>query len=195
MIIEMNQTHVDEVVAVHMKVLPDTFNVSIGPEYLKRLYQIVLEERESARGWVYSTEGHVQGFITVCLDMKRIDSLIRRKIGFRFLLNILFQVCRDVHNLVELYERRALSRLLTRNYGELYPSILTMGITSACRGKGIGRTLLGTSEVFYREKHVPKYYVDTIARNHRAVRFYEHNGFSKIGEFKGNVILEKVVNP
>lgn len=81
---------------------------------------------------------------------------------------------------------------LFADYADSMQHVATMGtwILSDFRGHGIGRRLAEESFRFAQRKRYKKVVIQVLANNRRAIRFYSHLGFERIGTAREQVKLD-----
>lgn len=60
-------------------------------------------------------------------------------------------------------------------------TLLSLAVSKEHRGHGIGQELLEHAEEYYRQKQIKSYYLSVLSKNKKAIKFYEKNGFVKVG--------------
>jgi GNAT superfamily N-acetyltransferase len=190
----MDLSDIAPAVALHRRVLGNTFNAEVGNEYLSALYKILINDVANSAGWVVTAEDTaVIGFLTATLNLYSLEGLIKNKMGIINKGRIVRHILLHPTRLACLFGHIRLSRHLLQMHPHQYPTILTIGIDQDIQKQGLGRKLIETCDAYFSANRVKRYFVDTEVLNQNAIVFYIKCGFTKIDLFGGNVIFEKGV--
>lgn len=174
-IVNLEERHIEEVVAIHMEALRGDFLPSLGVGFMKALYRGLIASPQTI-GYVVLEERKVVGFITGSADSDQLFKgiLLREFIPFVFHVG-----------------KRALTRPviipdIVRTL--LYPSLveledctaelISIALAPAYRGRGMGKELVARLETDFLKRGVVRYKVTINKSNEDGNRFYRHLGFS-----------------
>ncbi|MFH1456496.1 MAG: GNAT family N-acetyltransferase [Patescibacteria group bacterium] len=189
MIIPLTEEYIDRVVILHKKVLGHTLNSKIGSWFLKKLYYQTLNNKKNGFGFVYIENKQILGFISFCIDQKKLSRQIKQNISFYEKIKILTFLITHPNLLNKFIKNILFENFLTTNFQKPYSTILTIGVHPNTQGKGIGKQLIIKCQEVLKNNNVNTLYVDTEITNKNAIKFYKKIGFKEIKEKLGNVIL------
>ncbi|MFH1457245.1 MAG: GNAT family N-acetyltransferase [Patescibacteria group bacterium] len=190
MIIPLTENKIQEVVALHQKVLGHTLNSRIGSWFLKKLYMQTIKAENNGFGFIYMENNKVLGFISFCIDQEKLSNKIKQSISFKNKLK-LFSFLIFHPNLINKFIKNIFfGNFIKNNFKKPYTIILTIGVHSNTRGKGIGKKLINKCQEVLKNKNINTIYVDTEITNKIAIKFYQKIGFQIIKKKFNNVILK-----
>lgn len=194
MITLMLPNHIPEVVELHLSVLGYTLNAKLGLRHLNHLYRVILQEQQNGLVLVsLDNNGRVDGFISACRDLQKIEVAINKSFAFLnycIITGYFFHHPGDLRKLVSHY---LFSRHLRLKYPSPFASILTLGVDPYKQRSGIGRLLICELVRYFAGSSVRTLYVDTLVTNYKAIHFYEKQDFNPLETVWGNLILAKKI--
>lgn len=170
----MRSSDVAGVADLHIASLPGDFLASLGPEFLRTLYQglITLPTTVSL---IAIEDLSLAGFIVGALDTRRMFTQLLRRQGPRLSLHVLRRV--PYRPWLWLQALEALTYPRKRRSGLPDAELVVLVVRAASRSRGIGRTLVARLNDELRPRGVTAYRVTTAADNADADAFYRGLGF------------------
>lgn len=189
MIVPLTEEHLTATIALHRQVLGDTLNASVGTWFLTKLYQQLLKYQPNSFCFVYLQDKQVLGFISGCSDYTTLNTQMMASLSLTDKLHLgVFFICHPWKITALLHQLR-FGNYLKRILPQPNSYILTLGVAAHTQGQGIGRQLMNYVKNTLLTAHQPSLYLDTKTTNTQALRFYQKNGFTVIGEQYGNTLL------
>lgn len=181
-IIEILEYHINQIVEIHIKAFPGFFLSELGIEVLRVFYKSLLQDKTTIFYGVKNEEGLV-GFFVASIESKGLYTRLFLKNISRFILPLLFSFSKNLGLLKRMMTSASSSSKL--EVSTIYPaSLLSICVSPAHAGKGIGKVLLSTleKELQFRKRH--GYYLTTDAINNNATnQFYLNSGFRLYGSY------------
>ncbi len=189
-IVPYQPVHGREVARLHRLALPLGFLSHLGDRFLAELYRAIGQAPGSGVWVALDEEGTVMGFVSGTADVKRCYKEVIWGDWFRlgtFLLPNLWSLRtwrRLVETLVYPFQSSAQEKTTDEALG-LRGELLSIAVSEAARGQGIGRKLLKTLEsALNRWGYEGEYRVVTYAADPRSNSFYLALGYHLAGEFQ-----------
>jgi ribosomal protein S18 acetylase RimI-like enzyme len=192
MISEAKQKHLNSLVKLHRKVLPNTSSSRFGYDFVRRLYTQLLSDKNS-KVWVYATNGNIVGFLSITSKMKYTTKLIMSGLTASNYIKILLKLLSSPLEIPVFLKRLYFDDQILKSLGN-YPNILTVGVLPQYQGTGIGTKFINIVDQYFKKKGLKQYFVDTEQKNINAINFYKRNNFILVRSFSNNVLLKKVIN-
>lgn len=179
------QTDVSAIVAIHQSAFKDFFLTSLGSRFLTTYYSCFIKSGETV-ALCAEEDGSLLGFSAATSVSKRFNSRLIKTNAMRFsvlAVKMLFTNPAALVRLVKNFTKTSDEVDDTEDYGELF----SIGVSSNCQGKGIGKKLLTTTESMMcktqrggvkRLSLTTDYY-----NNDSAIGFYKSCGYKVLYEF------------
>jgi len=181
-IVEILEYHINQVIEIHIAAFPGFFLSELGNDVLRVFYKSLLQDKTTIFYGV-KNEGELVGFFVASLEPKGLYTRLFLKNISRFILPLFFSFLKNLN----LLKRMIISVMSSnkRNDSPLYPtSLLSICVSPAYAGKGIGKILLTTLENELRLRKRHGYYLTTDANNNNATnQFYLNFGFKLYGSY------------
>ena len=181
-IFEILEYHINQIVEIHIKAFPGFFLSELGNEVLRVFYKSLLQDKTTIFYGV-KNEGGLVGFFVASVESKGLYTRLFLKNISRFILPLLFSFSKNLSLLKRMMTSASSSSKL--EVSTIYPaSLLSICVSPAHAGKGIGKILLSTleKELQLRKRH--GYYLTTDAKNNNATnQFYLNSGFKLNGSY------------
>ncbi len=184
------ETDLKQVVSLHKKVLPHTFNSLIGLPFLTLLYQNILTDNHSQL-WVKKQNQTVIAFLSVTQDLHLLNKKVQAQSNLKSL--ILTHLLTHPHHSLNLLKKIVFSVFLKKNFPGQQAWILTLGVHPRFTRQGIAKSLLQQVISDYQKKKLKVISVDTETNNSVAIRFYRSLNFSSVKQSRNNLILQKTL--
>ena len=193
MIINMDKSHINDVVKIHIESFPDSFLTNLGAGVLKVIYQ---EFPESGFGYVFLDDDQVAGFLAGTFIPAR--NFYRRLVvmkPIKLFLLLVFSLIRSPHNFVPIVNRARslLKKKSSSNLGSsaseyeeilkndpMIAHVLTVAVSPNGRRRGIANKLWAFTIHELTEKGVTSIMSSVISDNDPPNRLYEKMGCKKI---------------
>lgn len=185
----MRENHVAAAARLHAEALPQTLNSKLGVGLLEFLYRCVASDPDG-RACVVEEEGRLAGLATATLDFERTRARIAQRMPWSLKLVCGAKIIAGIGGVSEYVSHARLERFF-KTVRRPYPTILTLAVAPAWRGRGVGAALLSELESFYRRSGCSCYFVDTLRDNAAARGFYEAAGFALISDFLRHRVYRK----
>lgn len=190
MILRAKFSDLNAISKLHCRVLEGTLNSKIGRDYVSRLYQKIIEDGESD-AWISKKGNEVVGFLSATGNVRRLNNqILNSTVLFTKVLSYLIRHPLDI---IDSFRRIMFSKYLKENYAGKRAWVLTLGVNTMYRKKGIGRKLIKQAIDRYTKLGANELFVDTDSGNQTATLFYQALGFQTIEKVFGNVILKKIL--
>ncbi len=181
-----------DVVVIHREGLGYTVNSRLGCAHLASLYQHMARDHDSYVG-VAMAAGKPTGIVSGTLHEDRLKSRILRSMGPAGLARLLLRLSVRP-GLVLQWLQSLIIALPVYDHGTEVGAVLTaLAVAPDAQGRGTGRQLVHALEGFFRANEVATYRLDTLATNHRALKFYHDLGFAEVARRAGSVVLVRTV--
>ena len=181
-IIENLEYHINQVVEIHIKAFPGFFLSELGNDVLRVFYKSLLQDKKTIFYGV-KNEGVLVGFFVVSLEPTGLYSRLFFKNISRFILPLFFSFSKNFSLLKRMITSASSSSKL--EVSTMYSaSLLSICVSPAHVGKGIGKILLTTLENELRLRKRNGYYLTTDAHNNYSTnQFYLNFGFNLYGSY------------
>jgi GNAT superfamily N-acetyltransferase len=181
-IIEILEYHINQVVEIHIKAFPGFFLSELGNDVLRVFYKSLLQDKKTIFYGV-KNEGALVGFFVVSLEPTGLYSRLFFKNISRFILPLFFSFSKNFSLLKRMMTSASSSSKL--EVSTMYSaSLLSICVSPAHVGKGIGKILLTTLENELRLRKRNGYYLTTDAYNNYSTnQFYLNFGFKLYGSY------------
>ena len=174
MIEEMNEKHVAQACQIHIEALPDSFLPMLGYDFLKVVYNSILEYNLGF-GFVCIKEGKVVGFILACKNTGKLFNDIIKKKWFALILPLLKKIMRSPSLLIRVYETIFYPK--KEKSEEIQSELLVIAVDKDYRRSKIGKDLVNYLNARFLQENIYKYSVSVYSTNMHANEFYKSNGF------------------
>lgn len=178
------------VAGLHRRLLYQTLSSRLGIPFLERLYGALFSD-PAARAWVAVSEGHYVAFASVTLDVAATHARARRAVPWREQLIVSLHILTRPRDLRDLLSHQLLLIYLRARFGRRVAAILTFGVSPDLWGTGLAARLIAEPHRFIADSGVRRSFVDALAHNNRAARFYEKCGYARVGAIAGNVVFRR----
>lgn len=177
MVVPATKKHSSSITKIHIKELPDDFLPSLGFDFLRSLYEGVIE-KEGVKGFVDIEKKTIKGFIIGTDDMGK---FFKDAMRGNFLKS-------SYYLLLRLIDKPELIKKILETF--LYPKkdqgpkaeLVVIAVSRKYQGKGIGKALVNTLEGAFMEKGIIKYKV-TVYADKKATFFYDKLEFKRVSAF------------
>jgi ribosomal protein S18 acetylase RimI-like enzyme len=160
-----------EIAALHADRIAEGFLPTLGAPFLERLYRRVTSSQD-AFAYVAGDDGRTDGFVACALDVRALYRAFLLRDGARAGIVAAPQLLRSWRRVVETLRYPSAAADLPR------AEVLSVAVTAAASGRGIGRSLVAAATAHLREREVVAAKVVTGAANDAAMAMYEHCGFA-----------------
>lgn len=153
---------------------------------------------EPEHAWVAEIKGQVVGFLTGCIDTRRQDKTVARRLLPDLLINIVRRQYRIGRKTMQYALRLGLGTLrgeIPPADGKQYPAHLHINLDPAFRGRSLGRRLMEAYLDQLSALDIPGVHLHTTNINRAACALYEKMGFDLIAERPTSVWKEWVHEP
>lgn len=178
------------VAGLHHRLLHETLNSRLGIPFLERLYGALLAD-PAARGWVALGDGHYLAFVSATLDLAATQARAQRAVPWREKFIALLHILTRPRDLGDFVSHQLLLFYMRLRFGRRIATILTLGVSPTMWGTGLAARLIEEPHRFFAQSGVRRSFVDTLAHNERAARFYEKSGYARAGAIAGNVVFRR----
>ena len=181
-IVKILEYHINQVIEIHIAAFPGFFLSELGNDVLRVFYKSLLQDKTTIFYGV-KNEGELVGFFVASLKPKGLYTRLFFKNISRFILPLFFSFLKNLSLLKRMMTSASSSSKL--EVSTIYPaSLLSICVSPAHAGNGIGKILLSTleKELQLRKRH--GYYLTTDANNNNATnQFYLNFGFKLNGSY------------
>lgn len=191
MITPATTTDLDSITSLHLAELGNTPNSQVGRWLITKLYTLILR-RQDAQILVAKNQQAIVGVVSFGYDLAGLTKAISRDLSLGEIVRIILTLFTKPISLISQIQHRLFMYQAYTYLPPKYLGILTICIDSAHQGHQIGSKLIAHVFASARTQHVPVF-VDTYLSNRRAIRFYEKNGFHRVYQGFGNVLLTNSV--
>ncbi len=167
----------EDVVRLHLEILPNTLSSKIGESYLELLYVTLLKHEDIHALYVAEVDRKIVGVVTSTVDLNKTQSFLKTLITFKTVLLILKATFLGKISLSELYRKFHFEKILVTKFTKPYATILTLFVANDYQKKGVGKSLINKIMKQYIILRVRYLYVDTLKSNKDAFGFYKRIGF------------------
>ncbi len=163
---------------IHIKSLSDDFLPSLGIDFLRTIYEGILEN-ENVFGFVDVENSKVRGFVIGTTDMNRFfrDALFAN--FFKAFYFLTLQFVKKPQIILKILETFLYPKKEIGPRAEL----IVIAVLDKYQGLGIGKNLVAKLEEKFKLKKIKKYKV-TVHANKQAIYFYEKLGYKRVGKFE-----------
>ena len=179
------------VVTLHQRCLPTTTSSLFGKDYLLHLYQTIYQHAARHLLYVAKEKEAVIGVITVSLDLKKTQSVMRQALFPKEIPTILRGMLRGTIPIGKFFSQMKIKNTLIAQYPDPYTEILTLFVDATYRRKGIAHKLISHAQSELIKRHIHNLYVDTEVMNKSAQSFYVSAGFIKQAVIEDAMIFSK----
>jgi len=192
-IVQLKREDALEIAAVHIRSFPGFFLTDLGKDVLHVFYEVLILE-ESTIVWGVKMDNELVGFFVSSTEPIGLYPRIFKKYFLKFLMPLTFSFLKNIN----LFGRMITSIVSTKSFEVSHAysaSLLSICVSPAYAGKGIGKILLSTleKELLLCKHH--GYYLTTDANNNNATnQFYLNFGFKLYGSYsQGKRIMNTYV--
>lgn len=176
------------VARLHADGISEGFLSTLGERFLATLYRGIAEGEQSGV-IVARNNAEVLGFISWARDVKACYKSVLRTRGAGLLWTLLPNAVKPA-----LYRKVFETLRYPARHGhdlpadaaptgDLRPELLSMAVSAAARGQGVGKLLVGAVDDQMEQLGLPGYYVVTHAVDERSNGFYIGRGFRPVRSF------------
>jgi perosamine synthetase len=177
----MQAADAEAVARIHIEAINTAFIASLGPRFVTALYREIPRSTVGF-GFVALEQDSVAGFIACAEDVSALYRrvLTRRGIFFALVLARHFLRWRTVKRMLETLFYPA-----KKDHSDLCkPEILSVGIESSQRGKGVAKQLMAAALDGFRQRGIREVKVLTHDINDASNAYYAQCGFALVGSVK-----------
>lgn len=175
---------IDSIVTIHTRAFDGFFLTSLGPNFLKLLYQSFLRREHGILRVAVDTDENIVGFAAGTTNPEVFFSNLRRQKSLNFLLRIIPSILKNPKPvLIKLY-------YAVFYRGDSPKKLTSIGLLSSIAvqpevsGKSIGKRLLSDFEQQVQEKGSNALYLTTDkSNNDKVIIFYQNSGYHIESEF------------
>jgi ribosomal protein S18 acetylase RimI-like enzyme len=181
-IIEISKDYIEQAVQIHLAAFPGFFLSELGNDVLRVFYKSLLQDKKTLFYGV-KNDGGLVGFFVASLKPTGLYKRLFFKNISRFILPLFFSFWKNFSLLKRMITSASSSSKL--EVSTTYPaSLLSICVSPAHAGKGIGKILLTTLENELRLRKWHGYYLTTDANNNNSTnQFYLNFGFKLNGSY------------
>lgn len=173
---------IESIVVIHCDAFKGFFLTSLGVDFLRFYYSVFVKSNETVT-LVAEEEGKVIGFSAATMNCKGFNSRLIKSNLFAFgrlSLKLQFKNPKALLRLVRNLTKKSSEVEDNGEYAELY----SIGVDKSQQGRGVGKILLGKTEVTLKQMGVERVSLTTdYANNESAVGFYHSIGYESLYEF------------
>lgn len=173
---------VDSLVRIHKDSFSGFFLTTLGDSFLRTYYRSVIQSSDAVALGYFDDSNQLKGFAVGSLVSKAFHKNLLRDNLFRFGLEAVKIILTKPLAIVRL------SKNLDKNNSPeddgKYAELLSIGVSSECKGEGIGKKLIEAfeTEVYKRNAEVISLTTD-FEDNDYALSFYQKRGYEIFYEF------------
>jgi ribosomal protein S18 acetylase RimI-like enzyme len=190
----MKKEYASQVADLHIKGISTGFLSSLGPAFVKSLYEAIAESPHGF-GLVQTEKGIVVGFVAFTTDLSKLYKSICLKKGFFFLI-LVFKKLFSWNTIKRLFQTLFYpkkSNTLKLPNAEL----LSIAVDESQRGKGIAPMLIQKGFEMCAERGISEIKVLVADFNQTANRLYQKTGFTFVTQIdshgvKSNIYIIKL---
>jgi ribosomal protein S18 acetylase RimI-like enzyme len=179
-----------EVIRIHQAVLGYTLNSQLGDAHLTFIYQQMAHDLHSFVG-VARLNGQPVGVVSGTVDPEKLKKRFLKSMRPKLALNLLFRLIQNPGLLREFHKGDQIGSLVKVDGQPIQAILTTIAVDPRFQGRGIGAGLVSALEVFFRERGIEFYRLDTLISNHSARTFYQKLGFEEFETRADSVIYIK----
>lgn len=191
MILEARTKNLNKISQLHRDLLKDTFNSRVGPDFVKSLYGILIRDGKRSQVWVAKEKKEIVGFISFCKNLNSTSKILKRKVSPKAKVKVILFLLIHPLEIISLTNKMLFEKYISDHF-EVYPSILTIGVSPQNQRRGLGMKLIRKADEYFK-RYSSHYFVDTLVTNINARKFYKKAEFREIKTIYGNVILKKEI--
>lgn len=181
-IIKLEQSHVPEIVDVHLNAFNGFFLTSLGKAFLRKYYSAVIAHPDSICLGCKIENGPLAGFAVGNKLSKGFHLKILRANWLMFFLEGIRLAAVKPKAILRLF--RNLSKNEHPTDDGLYAELLSIGVAGSSEGMGIGRKLIEQFQLAAIQSGASRISLTTDKlNNERTVKFYLNTGYSVYYEF------------
>lgn len=181
---QATQQDVAGIVVIHCDAFKDFFLTSLGKRFLTTYYSCFIGSNETVT-LCAEDDGKLIGFSAATSVSKGFNGRLIRGNAARFVLlgiKMLFISPSALIRLTKNFTKKSSEIEDIEEYGELY----SIGVSSKCQGKGVGKILINSteSEIYKRNREVKRLSLTTDYYNNRStIAFYQNCGYRILYDF------------
>ena len=180
----------EDAVRIHQSVLDYTFNSRLGDKHLAFMYH-QMSITPGCFTAVALASAQPVGVISGSFNMDETKFMIMKSFNLAQWGNLFFHLFKKPAHVVDIWNNGIVDRPISINE-KLIPAILsTIAISPGFQGRGIGKLLVNSLEIFFKGRGIKYYRVDTLLSNHHARKFYNKLMFQEVAIRANSVILIK----
>lgn len=173
---------IENVVMIHCDAFKGFFLTSLGVDFLRFYYSVFVKSNETVT-LVAEEEGKVIGFSAATMNSKGFNSRLIKSNLFAFgrlSLKLQFKNPKALLRLVRNRTKKSSEMKDNEEYAELY----SIGVDKSQQGRGIGKILIGETEIALMQMGIERVSLTTdYDNNESAVGFYRSMGYESLYEF------------
>ena len=183
--------HYREAALLHSEGITEGFLSSLGAPFLSILYAGINQAPDSGV-FLAIEQKEILGFISCAKDVKTCYKDVLKKkwtsLSFAMVPNLLnLQVYKKItETLLYPVKHGGEGETSPDQKGARRPELLSMAVSSAARGKGVGKALVSRLDEEMTRFKVPGYFVVTYAKDQRSNSFYQSCGFNLMRDFRSH---------
>lgn len=167
---------------IHLDAFNGFFLSSLGKKFLNVYYNAATNSNETIAICAIDNEGQIQGFCTGCVKSKGFHKRLILHNPLAFLYQGLIILLTNPKSLIRLALN--LDKISFKNDNGNYAELISIGVSHAYKGLGIGNKLIKIFEEEATRKGCRKISLTTDAYNNEdVVAFYKHLGYKVFYEF------------
>lgn len=171
----------DKVVFIHQNAFPDSFLTTLGYNFLKTYYSILLSDCETTFVGYYIKDD-LAGFCSVANTSNGYNKRLIKYNFFQFTWLGLILLFSNPNSIVRL--KNNLDKKSSENDNGDYSEIMSIAVSKKYQGKGIGKKMLFFIEKKLKENNFNKISLTTdYYDNELAIKFYKKNGYKVLSDF------------
>jgi ribosomal protein S18 acetylase RimI-like enzyme len=180
------------IVRLHRAAMPYSLNSRLGPEHLRRIYQVACRHPESLVACV-SAGGEVAGVVSATLDPAALAARARAGLSLTGWIWLLASLALRPGLWPLVWENIQLTPPVRWRGEDVNACLTAIAVAPKQRRTGLGRILVEAVDDFMRAHGQAAYRLDTLVVNAGARQFYERLGFEAADRRGSSVIFVKAL--